>query len=151
MLVVVCALPVAADPGERISTLAERRTTIANQQTVHGNNQFVGSDAIPHTPKGESIRLLLGNSFDVTAHKSQTDYQVVSDAPSIAESSYRIVLNNAKDSAATVLVVEPIPGDWTITSESAPHLKSSSSTATWTLSVPPNGSTTLTYTARVRF
>jgi len=121
------------------------------QRDVHGNNQFVGSDTIPHTPKGESIRLLLGNSFDVTAHKSQTDYHVVSDNPTIAESSYRIVLNNAKDSAATVLVVEPIPGDWTITSESAPHVKSSSSTATWTLTVPPNASTTLTYTARVRF
>jgi len=47
--------------------------------------------------------------------------------------------------------VEPIPGDWTIAQESAPHTKSSSNTATWTLTVPPNASTTLTYTAQVRF
>jgi hypothetical protein len=58
---------------------------------------------------------------------------------------------NAKTTPASVIVVEPIPGDWTIAQESAPHTKSSSNTATWTLTVPPNGSTTLTYTAQVRF
>ncbi len=119
------------------------------QRDVHGNDQFVGADQIEHTPRGQTVRLALGGSFDVTARRKQTDFHIVSDGPPVTESSYQIVLSNAKAAPVSVLVVEPIPGDWQIPAESAPHVKSSSSTATWTLVVPPNGSTTLTYTARV--
>jgi hypothetical protein len=119
------------------------------QRDAHGDDQFIGSDSIAHTPKGETVRILLGESFDVTARKRQVNYHVVSASPSVTESGYEIVIRNAKSSSASVLVVEPIPGDWTITSENLPHVKTSSSSASWTLSVPPNGSTTLTYTARV--
>jgi hypothetical protein len=114
-----------------------------------GTAQFIGSDTIDHTPKGESVRLHVGNSFDLTANKKQTDWHVVQ--ANIDESAYEIVLRNAKKSAQTVLVVEPIPGDWTVTESSAPFKKTSSSTATWTLRVPPEGSTTLTYRVRTRF
>jgi len=116
-----------------------------------GTAQFVGSDNIDHTPKGESVRLHLGDSFDVTARKKQTDYKVVSTNEDRYESAYEIVLRNAKPVAQTVLVVEPIPGDWTILQSSAPYVKSSSSTATWSLNVPPNGATTLTYRVQVQY
>jgi hypothetical protein len=65
-------------------------------------------------------------------------------------SSYQIVVANAKSEPATVQVVEPIPGDWQITSENLPHAKSSSSTATWSVRVPADGKATLTYSARVK-
>jgi len=117
------------------------------QRDVHGNNEFVGSDAIQHTPRGETVRLFLGDSFDVTARKKQTDFHIIDNVT--FESSYEIVIHNAKASPVTVLVVEPIPGDWSIKQENLPHVKSSSSTANWTLIVPPNGATTLTYTAHV--
>jgi hypothetical protein len=67
------------------------------------------------------------------------------------ESAYEIVLRNAKTVPQNVLVVEPIPGDWTIQQSSAPYTKTSSSTATWSLTVPPNGATTLTYRVWVRY
>jgi len=126
-----------------------------------GTAQFVGSDTIDHTPKGETVRLHLGDSFDVTATKKQTEFHIV-DLVGVEvhggqvrtrayQSSYEIVLRNAKPAAQEVLVVEPIPGDWTILRSSAPYKKTSASTATWTLTVPPAGATTLTYTAQVRF
>jgi hypothetical protein len=114
-----------------------------------GTAQFIGSDQIDHTPKGESVRLHLGDSFDVTATKKQTDFHVV--GPLTFESAYQIVLRNAKKTAQTVLVVEPIPADWTMLETSAPFVKSSSSSASWSLSVPPGGSTTLTYRVRVLY
>jgi hypothetical protein len=40
-----------------------------------GNAQFIGEDAIDHTPKNESVRLKLGDAFDVTADKKQTDFK----------------------------------------------------------------------------
>jgi len=118
---------------------------------VNGSSQFIGSDFIGHTPKFQSVRLYLGTSFDVTARKRQTNFHVVSDGPHVNESSYEVVISNAKDAAVSVVVVEPIPGDWKILAESAPHEKTSSGTVNWTLTVPANGSTTLTYTSRVRF
>ncbi len=110
-------------------------------------SQFLGSDRIDHTPKNELVRLHMGDSFDVTARKKQTDFHFVSSCGT--SSSYEIVLANAKDTAQDVLVVEPIPGDWKITDENMPHAKSSASTANWLVRVPPEGRTVLRYTARV--
>jgi hypothetical protein len=115
-----------------------------------GTAQFVGSDSIDHTPKNESVRLHLGDSFDVTASKKQTDYKSI-DSGSVYESAYELVLRNAKKNPETVIVVEPIPGDWKMLSSSARYEKTSASTATWSLRVPPEGSTTLTYRVRVTF
>lgn len=116
------------------------------KRDTSGTAQFVGSDGIDHTPKGEVVRLHLGDSFDVTASKKQTDFHVVS--TTTYESAYQIVLHNAKKVAQPVLVVEPVPGDWTILESSAPYVKTSSSTASWTINVPPEGSATLTYRVR---
>lgn len=114
-----------------------------------GLSQFLGSDTIDHTPKNESVRLHLGDSFDVTARKLQTDYHESSTCSS--DSSYKIILSNAKNIAQNVLVVEPIPGDWRIVQESLAHTKSSASTASWSVRVPADGRATLTYTARVNW
>jgi hypothetical protein len=116
-----------------------------------GTAQFVGSDEIDHTPKGETVRLHLGDSFDVTASKKQTDFHVVDSKNGIYESAYEIVLRNAKKTPETVIVVEPIPGEWTVVSSSLPHRKTSSSTANWSVRIPPEGSTTLTYRVRTKF
>lgn len=40
-----------------------------------GNAQFVGEDRIDHTPKNEKVRIKLGETFDVTADKKQTDFK----------------------------------------------------------------------------
>jgi hypothetical protein len=114
----------------------------------HALSQFLGSDSIDHTPKNETVRLHVGDSFDVTARKLQTDFHLEGCG---ADSSYKIVLANAKTAAQNVLVVEPIPGDWQILDENMPHTKSSASTASWNVSVPAGGRSTLTYTARVKW
>ena len=67
------------------------------------------------------------------------------------ESSYQVTIKNAKDEAVQVKVLEPIPGDWKIVSESAAHTKESAHSASWLIDVPAKGSNTLTYTAEVRF
>lgn len=111
---------------------------------ARGLSQFVGSDQIEHTPKNETVRLYLGQSFDVTARKRQTDFQ---QQRCSSESSYEIVVSNAKSEPQDVLVVEEIPGYWSITQENLQHTKTSASTANWTVHVPADGRTTLTYTA----
>ena len=119
-----------------------------------GNAQFVGEDRIDHTPKNETVRLHLGDAFDVTADKKQTDFkrrETTNKASYLMESAYEIVLRNAKTEAVTVTVREPVPGDWTMLDESLKHSKVAAGTAEWRVNVPAGGSTTLKYRVQVRY
>jgi len=119
-----------------------------------GNAQFIGEDRIDHTPKNETVRLKLGEAFDVTADKKQTDFQKIAGSGRYNytfESAYEIVLKNAKTEAVSVTVREPMPGDWTMVSESHPHQKAAAGTAEWQIKVPAEGQTTLTYRVRVSY
>ncbi|MEQ1741171.1 MAG: DUF4139 domain-containing protein [Candidatus Nitrotoga sp.] len=124
------------------------------KKDAQGNAQFVGEDQINHTPKNEFIRLKLGDAFDVTADKKQTDFQKLAGTgrtSNIFESAYQIVLKNAKNESVTVVVREPMPGDWTMISESQPHTKVTSGMAEWKVMVPADGKATLTYRVRVKY
>lgn len=119
-----------------------------------GNAQFVGEDQIDHTPKNEKVRLKLGDAFDVTADKKQTSFEKIGGAGRynyIFETAFEIVLKNAKDEPVSVKVMEPIPGDWQMLSESLPHVKEASNTAVWKVPVPAGGKTILKYKVRVRY
>jgi len=119
-----------------------------------GNAQFIGEDAIDHTPKNENVRLKLGEAFDVTADKKQTDFKrrdTYSPWSYVHESAYEIVLKNAKKESVTVIVREPVPGDWSMLEQSHKHAKAASGTAEWKISVPAEGSATLKYRVLVRY
>jgi len=119
-----------------------------------GNAQFVGEDRIDHTPRNERVRLKLGEAFDVTADKKQTDFKrrdTVSPWSYVHESAYEIVLRNAKKEAVTVVVREPLPGDWTMLQETERHQKVAAGTAEWKVRVPAEGNATLRYRALVRY
>lgn len=119
-----------------------------------GNAQFIGEDRIDHTPKNEKVRLKLGDAFDVTADRKQTDFKKLGGTGKynyVFESAYQLVLKNAKKEAVTVTVQEPVPGDWQILSASHTHTKGAANTAVWKLNVPAEGSTVLTYRALVRY
>jgi hypothetical protein len=114
-----------------------------------GAAQFVGEDRIEHTAKNEKLRLRLGEAFDITAERKQTNYRRIADNQT--ESSWRIELRNAKDEAVTVRVQEPMPGDWEMVSESQKHTKESARVAAWNVDVPAGGKTVLEYTVRVKW
>jgi len=118
-----------------------------------GNAQFVGEDRIDHTPRNETVRLRLGDAFDITADKKQTDWrrrEPTNRASYVSESAYEITLRNAKTEAVTVTVREPVPGDWTMLEESQKHEKAAAGTAQWRVAVPAGGSATLRYRVSVR-
>ena len=99
------------------------------------------------------IRLQLGNAFDVTAERRQTDYRRLNegkDEPERSESAWAITVKNAREEAVTVRVRETLPGDWQILEESAAHTKASADAAVWQVLVPAKGSAQLTYRVRVR-
>ncbi len=123
------------------------------KKDLAGNSQFVGEDRIEHTPNNELIRLKLGNAFDITANKLQTDFQQISanrpNQAGVFESAYKITIKNAKKEAIKVQVQEPMPGDWKILSESLPHEKKSASMVEWNIPVAAESETVLTYRVRI--
>jgi hypothetical protein len=119
-----------------------------------GNAQFVGEDRIDHTPKNETVRLKLGDSFDVTADKKQTNFKLLPNPQrghNAYESAFEFTLKNAKKEKMTVVVQEPIGGDWKIVDESHPHTKANSNLAIWKIDVPAEGKTTLTYRVQTKY
>ena len=119
-----------------------------------GRAQFVGEDSLDHTPKNELVRLKLGDAFDVTARRKQTDYKSLGRQGkfgSVHESAFQVDLKNAKKEAVTVSLLEPLPGDWELLQESHPHTKEAAGTAKFRVTVPAEGSATLTYRVRVRW
>lgn len=114
-----------------------------------GKKQFVGEDAIDHTPRDEKLHIKVGEAFDVVADRKQTEWRSLGTCSS--ESAWEIELRNHKDENVTVEVREPASGDFTIVESSHPAKKESSSLHTFDVSVPKRGKTKLTYRARVRW
>jgi hypothetical protein len=116
--------------------------------------QFVGENNVDHTPKNELVRLKLGEAFDLTGKRKQTDYKSLGRQGkfgSVHESAFEIVLKNAKKESVTVSVLEPLPGDWDILQSSHPAVKEAAGTARFKVTVPAEGSATLTYRVRVKW
>jgi hypothetical protein len=118
------------------------------KQDKQGRPQFVGEDRIDHTPENETVRLKLGDAFDVTASRKQTDFRKLGGDGRYNyrfESAYEMKLKNAKDEGVIVTVVEPVPGDWRMLQESHPHVKVAADTAQWKIKVPAKGEAVLSY------
>ena len=142
-----------ANSGEGLGAPLPRGIVRVYKKDSQGNAQFVGEDRIDHTARNESVRLKLGEAFDITAERTQTDFRRPAQGErhvTMSESAYRIVLKNAKKEAVRVIVREPVPGDWTMVSESHPHVRPASNVAQWQVPVPAEGEATLVYRVRVR-
>ncbi|MDM7920625.1 MAG: DUF4139 domain-containing protein [Methanosarcina sp.] len=114
-----------------------------------GQLQFLGEDSIDHTPKDEEIEIVVGNSFDVTGTRTQTDYRRVSD--DVWRESYEIELKNHKSQSQKIRVVEHFYGDWEITTTSDTYEKTDAYTAEWEVTVPADGSKKVTFTVERRY
>jgi hypothetical protein len=122
-------------------------------QDSRGNAQFVGEDRIDHTPKGETLTLKLGESFDVTARRKQTSFRKLSGTGAYDyeyEAGFELQLGNAKPEPVEVKVLESIPADWRMLGESQPHSKESANLASWHVLVPAEGAATLSWQVEVR-
>jgi hypothetical protein len=117
------------------------------RRDADGSLQFVGENTIDHTPKDETVKVYLGNAFDITGERTRTDFRSEIQARIIIE-SYKVVVKNAKDSVATVRVVEHLyrTANWDISKNSSPFTKKDSQTMEFNVEVPAHGEKDVTYT-----
>jgi hypothetical protein len=119
------------------------------QADSKGGVQFVGEDNIQHTPKDETLKIYIGNAFDVVCERKQTDYKKL--ASNQAEMEYAITLRNHKDGPVTVEVREPVGGDWEVVDSNIKPEKLDSTTIGFQVPVQKDGSATLSYRVRVKW
>ena len=119
------------------------------QRDGSGALQFSGEDRSKHTPKNETIRLKLGNAFDIVGERKQMDFRKI--APNIFESSFEITLRNHKENDIVVDVVEPINGDWTILQSNYKYKKVDARSATFSIPVKADGEAVLEYRVRIQY
>ncbi|MCR4335087.1 MAG: DUF4139 domain-containing protein [archaeon] len=114
-----------------------------------GQLQFVGEDQIDHTKTEDELELFLGNAFDVTGERTQTNSENVTKG--FYKYEYKIKLENQKDEAINVIVKENLGSSWNITKSSMPYDKKSSNEIEFNVNVPAKGEAEVTYAVEYRY
>lgn len=112
--------------------------------------QFVGEDAIDHTPKDEKVRLYLGDAFDLVGERKCANFKEGGILGRSAEESYEISLRNHKEEDVEIIVVEHLwrYSNWKIIEKSHEFTKKDAQTVEFKVPVPKNGETKITYTVK---
>jgi hypothetical protein len=117
------------------------------RRDVDGRNEFVGEDAIDHTPQDETVRLYTGNAFDIVGERRQTNFRLDSSGR-FADESFEIKVRNHKKEAVEVRVVEHMYRwlQWQITAKSLPSAKKDARTIEFRPTIPAGAEAVITYT-----
>ncbi|GAB1401612.1 DUF4139 domain-containing protein [Elusimicrobiota bacterium] len=109
--------------------------------------EFIGEDSIDHTAKDAKVSINIGNAFDVTGTKSQTNNRTENKT---SYQSFSIKIKNSKNTPVEVNVVETLNewANWEIKEKSSPFTKKDKSTVEFLITVPENAEKEITYTVK---
>lgn len=117
------------------------------KKDTDGSLQFIGEDAIDHTPKDEKLRLYIGDAFDIVGERTRKDFKT---EYRTAYETFEIVLRNHKDGDVEVKVDEKLwrYTSWEIVKTSADYEKKDATTIEYLAKVPKNGEAKISYTVK---
>jgi len=112
-----------------------------------GQLEFTGENTIDHTPKNETIRVYLGNAFDLVGERTRTDYYKHPSRDMMRE-TFEIEIRNRSEETVTVQVVEHLYrwSNWEITEKNHDFEKTEAQTIEFPVTVGPDETKTVTYT-----
>jgi len=109
-----------------------------------GSLQFVGEDAIDHTPSGDTLRLSLGQAFDLRGARTVENSDQRGEQKT---ETVRVDLRNAKDEPVVIEVVEHQNWPtWKVKESSIAFEKRDASTIVFKVKVPAKGEASVRYT-----
>lgn len=146
------AQPVRSTLGFKIDRALPAGTLRILQNASDGTPEFIGEDALGHTPRGQVVAVELGNAFDLRGERRQTDFQFDKEHRTLSE-SFAIKLTNGGATSQSVVVREHLYRwtQWTIALSSAKYDKRSSDTIDFNVEVPAGGSAQVTYTVQYQW
>ncbi len=119
---------------------------VYKEDSADGTLEFVGEDLIAHTPRNETVKIRLGEAFDVVGERTRTDFTIDNAAKRMTE-TFRIEIRNQKSSAQKVRVMERLYRwtNWKIENQNTPFEKLESGTIAFDLDVPSEGKKVVEY------
>ncbi|MDZ7315699.1 MAG: DUF4139 domain-containing protein [candidate division KSB1 bacterium] len=118
------------------------------KRDTDGSQEFIGEDMIDHTPKDETVRLKLGNAFDVVGEREVVKEQKVTSTS--RQLTVAIKLRNHKKEPIEVVVVEHLWGDCKFIGSTPPIKEKTARRVDFLVSVPANGETRFEYTVLIQ-
>jgi hypothetical protein len=112
--------------------------------------QFVGEDLIDHTPKDETIRLHIGDAFDLVGERKVMDHRQLGNR-SQRETIEISLRNHKEDDTVEITAVEHLWAEWTIDQSDVPHVKKDAYAAEFTVTLEPGEERTISYTVTTRW
>jgi hypothetical protein len=127
---------------------------VLKRDEADGSLEFIGDDSIGHTKEGDTLKLVVGDAFDLNGIRKVMNYDGLR-----AERWYRetveITLTSAKAEPVKVNVVEKMSRaiNWKISESSDEHVKDDAHTMHFTVEVPAKkgdeqGKRVITYTVQ---
>ena len=116
------------------------------KEDAKGKTQFIGEDRIDHTPDNETIRLKMGEAFNLTGEMKRANYNKISDK--VTQASFEIILKNAGDQAVFVDIKQSFPNGYKLIEQSLEGKKLTSNQVKWKIQVPAKGQNSFTYKVR---
>jgi hypothetical protein len=110
---------------------------------------LLGEDMITHTAKEETIDLSVGSAFDLVGERTQINREKI--AQSTYRETYHITMQNHKDTAVSIEVLEHLSGTWKIMSSTMPYEKVDSNTIKFTIEVPSDQESEVEYTVEYNY
>lgn len=126
------------------------RIRVSRLDTADNSLEFIGEDAIGHTPRDERVRVKLGSAFDVVGSRRQVDFRIDSRSRWMEE-EIEVEVRNHKDEDVEVQVRELL-FRWSnanVLSSSQTFEKEDARTILFPVKVPKNSNRTVRY--RVRY
>lgn len=126
--------------------LPKGRIRAYKQDPKDGTLEFIGEDLIDHTPRNETVRIKLGDSFDVVGERNVVDFTVDTNRKTMTE-TVEIKVRNQKKVVQNVVVRESLYRwkTWEIVERSEPFEKMNANTVEWRLKIAPEGTGTVRY------
>jgi hypothetical protein len=125
------------------------RLRVSKLDPADGSLEFVGEDAIDHTPKDEEVLIKLGSAFDVVGERKQIDFKVDT-GRKMMEETIAIEVRNHKEEPVKVVVKEVLYrwANWTITQKTHEFTKEDHRTIHFPVTVEKDGEVKIQYTVR---
>lgn len=126
--------------------LPKGRIRAYKQDPKDGTLEFIGEDLIDHTPRNETVRIKLGDAFDVVGERGITDFKVDSVRRTMSE-TIEIEVRNQKKTVADVVVREHLYRwrNWEIVERNLPFRKVDANTVEWRLEIAPESAGVVRY------
>ncbi|MBQ9271621.1 MAG: DUF4139 domain-containing protein [Alphaproteobacteria bacterium] len=126
-----------------------------------GNLQFIGSNNINNTAKEDTLRLNLGDAFNISisGKVKQIKERELARKPinqcynvkTLKTYEVELTVNNAEDSENKVIISQNFPQDYRISKENFKSIEKNATLRQWEIAAKPNDKTKLEYTVDITF